>query len=265
MRQICYAPLLVLLLSATGRSATKLNETPVQDALRASIALAGGQARSCALFSSDIDDFTASTGPVQENRKSIFRAALYSALVPGGGQYYLGQRRTAKYFFATEALTWIGYFSFRTYGGWKKDDYINFAAVHANARLEGKRDEFLDWVGFYENIREFNTFGRAFDPDRPYLPDTPDNHWEWRCREDRQAYRDLRNRSKEAYRRSEFMIGFAIIDRVVSIIDAVRSTGKINRRLGDDKLSGSRDRMFRLSVNPLSSRRQLSLTVYPGF
>ena len=57
------------------------------------------------------------------------------------------------------AMTWIGYFSFRTYGNWRRDDYVNYAAVHANARLEGKSDEFLSWVGFYENIRDFNNLG----------------------------------------------------------------------------------------------------------
>ena len=201
---------------------------------------------------------------VSSGRKSVFKAVLYSALIPGGGQFYLGQRRTARYFFTAEALTWVGYLSYHMNGDWRKNDYIEYAATHANAQLEGKSDDFITWVGFYNNIREFNSLGRAYDNGRPYLEDTPDNHWEWQSAKDRRTFRDLRNRSREAYRRSDFMIGVAIIDRVISIIDAVRCTGKINRRIGSGDLSAANG-AFEFSFDPLSSRHQLCLKFYPGF
>jgi hypothetical protein len=199
------------------------------------------------------------------NSKSRYKAALYSLLVPGGGQYYLGKKRTARYFFTAEALTWIGFFSFRTYGNWKKNDYLDYAAVHANAQLDGKSDEFISWVGFYENIREFNTFGRAWDPERAYLPDTPENHWEWRSPDERQEFRDLRNRSKEAYRKADFMIGLAIVNRVISVIDAIRSAGRMERRIDGDELLLNQTGSLRLALEPLSARPRVSLKLYPGF
>ena len=242
--------------------AVTIGESPVSEAMRASLATAAwsGNVSSTAWS----DDFDAPAEEVSSGRKSVFKAALYSALVPGGGQYYLGQRRTARYFFTAEALTWLGYLSFQMYGDWRKSDYIDYAATHANARLEGKSDDFVTWVGFYNNIREFNALGRAWDNERPYLRDTPDNHWEWQSTDDRRTFRDLRNRSREAYRRSDFMIGVAIIDRVISIIDAVRSTGRINRRIGGGDLSAANGAL-EFSVDPLSPRRQLCFTFYPGF
>ena len=61
------------------------------------------------------------------------------------------------------------------------------------------------------------------------------------------------------------MLGVAIVDRIVSIVDAVRSAGRINRRLGTNEFSLGEDRSLKLSVNPFSSRQQVCLTLYPGF
>jgi hypothetical protein len=188
---------------------------------------------------------------------------VLSALGPGAGQYYNGHRRKARFFFAAEALTWLGYVAFRTYGNWKEDDYIRFAAVYANADLEGKSDEFIDLVGFYDDIYQYNALGRAYDPDRPYLFDTPDNHWLWKTDAERQEFRDLKNRSKEAYRRADFMIGVAVLDRIISVIDAVRDGLRANRRIDTDFAAADRS-TFKFAVNPLSSHRQFTLTLYPG-
>jgi len=256
----------ILLLLATGASgAVRLGETPVQNALQAEIAYDNLAPVPVRLQAWDDDDFGASGLQSTSGSKSVFKAALFSSLVPGGGQYYLGKRKTARYFFAAEALTWLGYFSFRTYGNWRQDDYIAYAAIHANADLEGKSDDHLAWVGFYSNIREFNSFGRVWDPERAYLPDTPENHWEWKTDDERQTYRDLRNRSLEAYRRSDFMIGVAILDRVVSVIDAIRSARRMGRRIDIGSSDTDENRSIKLSVNPFSSRRQVCLTFYPGF
>ena len=260
MREIAAIAVLCFL-TGTGWAAT-LGKTPVDDAMRAEVASATWSvSRSVAAWS---DDFGVTPEEKVQGKKSVFKAALFSALIPGGGQYYLGNRRTARYFFTAEALTWIGYLSFQVYGDWRKDDYIRYAAIHANAQLEGKSDDFLSWVGFYNSIREFNSLGRAWDNSRPYLEDTPENHWNWLSEEERQTFRDLRNRSREAYRRSDFMIGVAVVDRVISIIDAVRSAGRINRRIGIGDLSSSAGSIA-FSVDPLSPRRQVCLTLYPGF
>ena len=58
------------------------------------------------------DDFGGSSPASTGGGKSVFKAVLYSSLIPGGGQYYLGKRKTARYFFAAEESclpdTWLG-------------------------------------------------------------------------------------------------------------------------------------------------------------
>jgi len=251
-----------MITAAGSAAAVGLKHSPVHRAVQTSIASDSWRADQTFLASDN--EFGTPSDQGASGRKSVFRAGLYSALIPGAGQYYLGNRRTARYFFAAEALTWIGYISFRSYGNWRRDDYINYAAVYAGAQLEGKSDEFLSWVGFYNSIRDFNNLGRAYDPERPYLPNSPENYWEWQSDEERQTFRDLRNSSKEAYRRSEFMIGLAIVDRVVSVVEAVRSASRINRRIGSLGSNTETERGIRLSVDPWSTSRQVCVTVYPG-
>ncbi len=192
----------------------------------------------------------------EHKKKSAVKAAIYSAILPGWGEYYLGHKKKARVFFTAEALSWIGFAAFTTYGKWKKDDFIRFANERAGADLWGKDDDFLDLVGFYDNVDEYNSFGRVFDPDRPYLEDNASNHWRWQSSGDRASYRHLKNQSREAYRRADFMIGLAVLNRVVSIIDAIRDAKRSQRAL---------DSSFSIEIDPFSVNRQITLTLFTSF
>lgn len=205
------------------------------------------------------------TDQTLSERKSIAKAAALSALLPGAGLHYLGHKRKARYFFAAEALTWLGYVSFKTYGNWKEDDYIRYAEAHANAQLDGKDKDFHDLVGFYNSIDDYNTFGRIFDPERPYLQDTPANHWRWQSLEEKETYRHLKNRSREADRRADFMLGVAVLDRIVAVIDAIRSGRQHNKRVEQSTFSQTERPYFKLRITPFSSGQQVKLTFYADF
>jgi len=252
----------VLLFAVSTSSAVELGTAPVLNAMDEGIQMARWEAATDFSFDDDKNDDAQSTS-YASGRKSVFRAAAYSALLPGAGQFYLGSRKKARYFFAAEALTWIGYISFHSYGGWKKDDYVQYGAIHADAQLEGRGDEFADYVGFYESIYDFNSAGRVTDLDRAYLEDTPENHWQWNSDDEQRTYRDLKNSSREAYRRADLMIGIAVVDRIVSVIDAIRSTTRHNRQLGSE-FGAAHDRSFRFSVQPFSDRCQVKLTLMTG-
>ncbi len=252
----------------TGASALELPQEPIREQFANEIRQSGS------VFSSEDDESgwgdEASSGQTDTDtqanivgRKSPVKAAALSALLPGLGQRYNGRNNKATYFFAAEAVTWLAFGSFRVYGSWREDDYIDYGNVHANAQLDGKSDEFLDWVGFYDNIDQYNTAGRVGDPDRPYLFDTPENHWEWQSTEAQRKYRDLKNSSREAFRRADFMIAVAVINRVVSMVDAVLDTRKINRQADAGfELGGVQ---YDLDINPMSRDRQVTLSIYPGF
>lgn len=196
---------------------------------------------------------------------SLVKAGLYSALLPGLGEYYVGHRSKARIFFAAEAATWIGFFTYHFYGNWKEDDLIDYAAVYAHADLEGKSDEFQDWVGFYEDIDQFNSLGRVQDPERPFLIDNAENHWRWQTAAEQETYRNLKNKSRDAYRRRDFMIGLAIANRVVSILDAVRDAKRSKREIKDSEFSIVNSINYRLAIDPFSQERLVSLLFYKQF
>jgi hypothetical protein len=141
-------------------------------------------------------------------------------------------------------------------------DMFRLAEERAGAHLEGKSNEMQDFVGFYTDINEYNTLGRATDPQRPYLFDTPDNHWRWLTPEDQAAYRSIKNSSRSAYRRANFMIGMMIIDRLISVIDVYRI---VRRSHGSNEFSQTSQPKLRFDVNPFAPTRQVSLTLATPF
>jgi len=210
----------------------------------------------------DKNDFKETKSTPPTGKKSVMKAALLSALLPGAGEYYLGNRGKARYFFTVEAISWAGCIAFRTYGAWKREDYIRYARTYANANLDGKSEEFRDLVGFYRSIDDYNSLGRVYDPERPYLYDTPDNHWRWQSDADQATYRNLKNRSREAYRRGKFFVGIAIANRIISVIDAIRDTRRANRSL---EQSFSQEKPLQIQFETFADGAQVQLALKTPF
>ncbi len=250
---------IVISLFGLNLNAFEINEGPIQKEFSQSLK------QPLFAMATGFDDFSSeyNNENLKSSNKSTFRAALYSLVLPGMGEHYLGNRAKAKYYFGVEAVSWIAYFSYRTYGSWKKNDMIDYARVHANASLENKDDEFIDLVGFYDDIYQFNNAGRVGDRERPYLVDTPDNHWYWQSEDDQAVYRNIKNRSREAYRRSNFVLGVAIVNRIVSVIDVIRDSKRMQREI--DSFSDKKIKKIKFDINPLSIDNQVRLTWYPGF
>ena len=249
-------------------SGLELEATPIQSGFAASVGYPDLSRpvvnRQVSLSQRDRDDW--GLNQQDSNRKSVSKAMLYSALLPGLGEYYVGHRKKARYFFAVEAMSWLGFLSYHTYGKWKEDDYINFARERAGAELEGKDDLFQDWVGFYDDIDQFNEYGRVQDRDRPYLVDNESNHWRWSSRADKSSYREIKNSSREAFRNRDFTVGLMILNRIVSIIDAVHDARKSRRLFGDSTPSDDNERFaYRLDIDPLSAEQQVHLELLARF
>ncbi|KAA3636308.1 MAG: hypothetical protein DWP97_03025 [Calditrichaeota bacterium] len=255
---------IIFLFIVSSASAVELAEEPIQSRLQSNILFAD---ESWEIGDSKTEENTKSDDiqySSQTKKYSLGKAVLYSALLPGLGQRYVGKSTKSKVYFASEALTWAGYAAFSLMGKWKKDDLIDYAAVHASAQLEGKDDQFLDYVGFYNSLDEFNTLGRVTDRDREYYQSTAEFYWQWDSATNRETYKDIKNSSKEAYRRADFMIVIAIVNRLVSVIDVVRDVRSENKKVATN-ISSVEEKKYKLSINPLSNTTQVKLTIYPSF
>ncbi len=251
-------------LSAEVVDAVTLKDKPLELQFAASVAREFGNV-SFANQNFDKQSVQNTNPPPTPRKVSFFKAGIYSALVPGLGEYYVGHRSKARVFFAVETATWISFFSFHIYGNWKENDMVQFAAEHANAHLENKNDEFKDWVGFYDDIDQFNSLGRVQDQNRPYLIDNAENHWRWQTLSEQSIYRHLKNRSREAHRRRDFMVGLAVVNRIVSIIDAVRDARRSQREIKGSEFSIANGITYRIEIDPFDRERPLLMALSKRF
>ena len=179
----------------------------------------------------DFYDFPESKDKV-EGAKSKWKALGLSVILPGAGQYYTESRGKMIFFGGAEALIWSNFVGFRLYGKWKKEDYISWAALHAGVDVNGKPDSYFETLTYYDNIDIYNQLELLYERSEAELyPDTPEFYWNWDSDENRVHFRKLRNDSKNAYRRSLLFLGAALVNRVLSGIDAFRSAGSFFRKL----------------------------------
>lgn len=81
----------------------------------------------------------------QFKTKSAKKAFLYSLVLPGAGQYYLGSKIKPALFLGLEAAFWIGYFSYHNKGEDKENAYKAFADMFWKPLqyVQGLSDSFL--------------------------------------------------------------------------------------------------------------------------
>lgn len=180
-------------------------------------------------------------------RKSVRKAFFLSLAVPGAGEYYVGQKRYTKGFLASEALIWSFALLSRYQGVMWRDDYIAYAAAQAGAN-SGRSDDL-----YYQNIYEwpnsdwYNEYqwaeARDLYPDDPaaqaaYVADklySADDAWEWQSAEEWERFRNLRVKSESAYRRVTYAAGAALLNHLLSAVNAARLAKGHNGRLPKKK------------------------------
>jgi TM2 domain-containing membrane protein YozV len=213
------------------------------------------------LASEEPDDFFQMPGEFDETKKgmkSTAKAALLSLVLPGAGEIYGGSQTKGKIFILSEASVWAGFFAFRTYGSWLEDDYTVYAAARAKVNLDGKSDSFFDQLAFYDSRDQYNQFALLYyRGERQPYPEDDFWYWAWDSRESRAHYRDLKNRSKDASRRALYMVGLSLVNRIVSVVDAMKTVQSYNRK---KSLQLSRMK-FDLKANPLGHNPKVMLYV----
>ncbi len=75
--------------------------------------------------------------------KSLMKAALYSLILPGSGEYYLGKKSRGYGFMAAEAGIWCGYAGMLTRSRMLEDQYKAFGTQNADMDPYGKDDTFF--------------------------------------------------------------------------------------------------------------------------
>ncbi len=161
--------------------------------------------------------------------KSLSRAMLYSLLLPGAGEVYMGYNTRAKAHIGAEVGVWAGFFYFEYQGDMREDTYKELARI--NAGVAGQRDDdYYQAIAYYISNEVFNV--DMLREARFYYPDDRDlqleyweqngyfdeDAWEWTTAAAMDEYRTVRTESRKSYRRATMMLGFGVLNRMVSVI-----------------------------------------------
>jgi len=163
-------------------------------------------------------------------KKNVALAILFSALLPGMGELYAQNYESGKYFTIADAALLGVYFGVDTYGNWKKENYKSFAKSFGGVTPSNKNDDYFATIGNYMNIDQYND-EKAFEGRFTELFNKSSMNWNWETETQRREYRGMWLSSQRAYNNLQFVVGAMLINRLASIINAVRSVVAYNKNI----------------------------------
>lgn len=166
----------------------------------------------------------------QSQKKSPGLAIIYSLLLPGMGELYAGGYESGKYFTIADGVLWGTLAGFNIYGNWKQNNYESFASVNAGANFSGKDSDFRANVSVYMSWEQYN---KDMDLNGNYekVYKSQSYYWNWQSNDQRKEYRDMWTSSEAAFNNIRFVAGALILNRVISIVNAVRLVSAYNKNI----------------------------------
>lgn len=193
------------------------------------------------------------------------RAALLSLLVPGLGQYKLGDGRMAAVFAGVEGASLASYITFRRQVALRRDSQELYARIHARVDIQGKAAGYDRDVGSYISSDEFNRnvvlftaeniFANAPDSVRVGLVKqfvatnsySGDSAWRWDVNDSRVQYLRILKSGLNANRNGNYALGLVVANHLLSAVDALRP------RHGDETKVGVWQAVPALQLRPDAS------------
>ena len=156
------------------------------------------------------------------------KAGLLSAVLPGAGQFYNGQKSKAYIMFGIEVAIWTAYFVFDAQGDARMESAREWAGIYAGTSGD-HQNSYWQNVGHYLDSDVYNESrlreARALEETPSGLIGGSDA-WQWVNEDRKDSYSKLRADGNSAYDRRDFMILFAVVNRAVSVVDAVLNAGQ---------------------------------------
>ncbi|MYA56742.1 hypothetical protein F4X88_10635 [Candidatus Poribacteria bacterium] len=180
-----------------------------------------------------------------QTRKSPNEAFLYSLVIPGMGQLYTGAKR-GYFYMAAEGVLLASYFILWNNAADIRDEYRDVVRQHVTFIGPGS---FEDWdpIEDFEHATQYETWNHDYDTEETqkrtgkwYWADLdPDlkneRHRDLEKRGITSDYRsdafNLREKANNTFERAKFFLGMAILNHVVSAVEARISTKRFNNRL----------------------------------
>ncbi len=164
----------------------------------------------------------------------IFQAMnpiLASALMPGWGEALSGRKNQARAFFLVEGTLWTAYAGFKFAGHKLESSSRAFAVAHCGANPQAPDDDYFDVLEDYPSSDDYNLEiernASIYYPDdlerqQEYIRENGyfgEDAWQWDTSANRTQYWQTRRTAREHLQRASFMTGFALVNRLVSVLN----------------------------------------------
>lgn len=165
----------------------------------------------------------------KDGKKNNGLAILLSAVLPGMGELYADDYSTGKYFTIADGVLWGGLIGASAYAKNQEDNYRTFSETYGGVSLNGKDDKYFADISGYIDVYEFNHIQDLSRSNDIYNENT--HYWKWGGQDQRREYRSLWKSSETAYNSTRFIVGALILNRIASVINAVRLVNRHNNNL----------------------------------
>jgi len=176
---------------------------------------------------------------------SAKKAVLLSAISPGMGQLYTKSYTKAAVFFLTDVSIWFSIGRLNYEEDLAIDKYKTYA-LNVGGVEAVPSNEYYQTIQKYQSSDEYNMNVERYARDlylimnndpvgyENYLSANlvPEEYtWNWKNSKNFKKYQDLRREKQDLEIYSNFAVAAVVINRVISMIDAARSTRKINLKM----------------------------------
>lgn len=201
---------------------------------------------------------TMETNQSLQPRKSPNEAFLYSLVIPGMGQLYTGAKH-GYFYTAAEVGLLVTYFVLRNNASNTREDYRDVVRKHVNFIGSGS---FEDWdpIEDFEHATQYETWNHVYDSEEtrkrtgkwywadldPTLKNEPDLDIDFESPHRLEAF-DLRQKANDTFQLARTVLGVAILNHVVSAVEARITTKRLNTRLQDTSMQ-TKARTFEIDL-----------------
>lgn len=169
----------------------------------------------------------------ERTKKNPGLAIIYSILLPGMGELYADGYSSGKYFTIAEGTLWGIFIGMNSYANWQRDRYKAYAVTNAGINTNGKDADFYATIADYSSVNQFND-EQALNRDFNAMYNVETHYWYWRTTEQRRTYRGMWSSSEQTFNDIRFVVGALILNRVASVVNAVRLVSAYNKNLDAD-------------------------------
>ena len=196
--------------------------------------------------------YTQQLDSVADYQKPHISPVVKSLILPGWGEYSLGNQIRGRIFVLSETMLLLAILGSYSVSKRQDTEFKAYAAEHAGISPVGKDRQFWVDIGNYSSLLAFNEEHLRWRDFNALYEDNDTWTWAWDSNDNRERFENMRIASDSWMLRGSFFIGGVVLNHIVSAIDALYLS----------KISNIKETVVSANYNPYTDKTGLSLNFY---